>query len=56
MRATFEKGNTNRVTDRAIGDPKKGKFGENRWVHLLTREKASTQSCKLVFFHCQEIF
>lgn len=50
MRKTFEKGNTDKVTDRTTAVPKKCTFGEKRQVHLLTREQVSPQSCKLVFF------
>lgn len=50
MRRTFEKGNTDKVMDRTTALPKKCTFGENRQVHVLTREQASAQSCKLGFF------
>lgn len=56
MRMTFEKGNSDRVMDRTTAVPKKHKFGENRQVHVLTREQASPQRCKLDLLYCQEIF
>lgn len=55
MRMTFEKGNSDRLTDRAIAVPKKHRFGEDRQVCVLTREQAPPQSRKLDLLHCQEI-